>query len=182
MKLRLAACASAVVLVIVFANPSRALAATTLDAAQQMVMLEEHNRWRAVAGVPALRWSDELADSARRWADALRASRNCLPAHSADPSRGENLFWAGAVRWSDGRVERQAITPGRVVSSWAEERRLYDTVTGRCRPGSECGHYTQLVWRHTSELGCGMAACADLSQIWVCHYRPAGNLTGRPAF
>jgi hypothetical protein len=31
----------------------------------------------------------------------------------------------------------------------------YDYKTNRCRAG--CGHYTQVIWRDTKELGCAVA-------------------------
>jgi pathogenesis-related protein 1 len=179
---RITGYAAAAVLASVVANAPHVLAATTLSAEQQRETLNEHNRWRAAVGVPVLRWSDDLADSAQRWADNLRRSRNCLPAHSPDPARGENLYWAGALRWSDGRVETQAVSPMLVVGAWAEERNRYDPLAGACRPGAVCGHYTQLVWRRTTEVGCGMAVCPDLSQVWVCHYRPPGNYADQRAY
>jgi pathogenesis-related protein 1 len=154
-------------------------AATALDVAQRQEMLSAHNQWRREVGVPDLRWADDLADTAQRWAEFLRASRNCAPAHNEGAIMGENLYWASATPWSDGRVEKQKITPTRVVDSWAGEKPLYDQGSGACRPGAECGHYTQLVWRRTTELGCGMAVCGDLSQIWVCNYRPPGNYAGQ---
>jgi pathogenesis-related protein 1 len=66
-----------------------------------------------------------------------------------------------------------------VVDAWAAEARNYSPRSNRCQPGRSCGHYTQIVWRATQEIGCGVAVCADLGQIWVCDYRPAGNVAGR---
>jgi pathogenesis-related protein 1 len=45
-----------------------------------------------------------------------------------------------------------------------------------CASNRQCGHYTQMVWPSTEDLGCGMSVCPTLGQVWVCHYRPTGNV------
>jgi len=52
----------------------------------------------------------------------------------------------------------------------------YNYKTNRCK--GMCGHYTQIVWRDTKELGCGVARGGD-REIWVCDYSPPGNYQGR---
>ena len=52
-----------------------------------------------------------------------------------------------------------------------------------------CGHYTQIVWRSTTEVGCGLRVCTTGSPFdshpgatWtmvVCDYRPPGNFRGQ---
>lgn len=98
--------------------------------------------------------------------------------HSRNPALGENLFWASALRWSDGRREPQSIGASQVVDAWGAEKGNYNPDRNRCRFGRRCGHYTQLVWKASTEVGCGMARCPDQSQVWVCNYRPAGNRRG----
>jgi hypothetical protein len=48
-----------------------------------------------------------------------------------------------------------------------------------------CGHYTQVVWRKTRELGCGYATCKRdgfLVEFWACNYSPAGNVRGQEPY
>lgn len=137
-----------------------------------------HNRWRSQAGAPPLHWSPTLAETAQAHADFLKSSQGCRPVHSA-ADLGENLFWASPIRYSDGSVELQPVTPTQAVDGWGGEKADFDHAANRCAPGKVCGHYTQLVWKSTSELGCGKAVCPDSSQIWVCNYRPAGNIIGQ---
>ena len=161
------------------ALPSAALA---LGPAGQREIVAAHNRWRAAVGVPALVWSERLAAQAAAWAGTLREQYACTPRHSPDNARertGENLFWASPVLWSDGRRAPQTIAPAAVVDDWGGESRDYDPAGNSCAPGKACGHYTQVVWRGTREVGCAQALCRDGSQVWVCNYAPAGNLVGR---
>ena len=42
------------------------------------------------------------------------------------------------------------------------------------------GHFTQLIWRNSKQLGCGMSVCNG-ANYWVCRYSPTGNWnTGNP--
>lgn len=155
--------------------------AQALDAAPQKEILKAHNGWRHAVGVPPLRWANDLEVAAQRWAKHL-ADQGCAMEHSSAKARqntGENLFWASPLRWSDGRSEMQKLPPAKVVDSWGDERDDYDHARNACRSGRVCGHYTQVVWRNTRELGCAMQQCSDRAQIWVCRYRPAGNWVGQ---
>jgi pathogenesis-related protein 1 len=139
-------------------------------------MLRAHNDVRSIVDVGPLRWSAPLAISASRWAEHLARNNGCSMKHSGP---GENLFWASPISWSDGRRERQRISEDDVVSSWAAERAFYDRGENTCRQGKTCGHYTQLVWRETTEIGCARSFCSNQGQVWVCHYRPVGNVKGK---
>lgn len=43
------------------------------------------------------------------------------------------------------------------------------------------GHFTQLVWAETTNLGCGRVLFADTCHI-ICNYGPAGNTIGQPVY
>jgi pathogenesis-related protein 1 len=45
-----------------------------------------------------------------------------------------------------------------------------------------CGHYTQVVWKDSKEVGCAAYQCDDKSQVWVCQYKPAGNYVDQKPF
>jgi hypothetical protein len=83
------------------------------------------------------------------------------------------------MNWSDGYKELQKISPEQVVDAWGSEKLDYDYANNSCTPGKMCGHYTQMVWRTTTTVGCAMAVCEDnQTQVWVCQYQPAGNIVG----
>ena len=155
-------------------------ASANAPAVEPAAMLAAHNRWRAMVGVPPLVYSAALAGSAQAWAERLRDGNHCQMRHSHATGLGENLFWASARKWSNGIREIQRIGAREVVDAWGSERADYNVATNRCKPGAVCGHYTQLVWRTTTAVGCGAALCPDSrEQVWVCHYTPPGNYVGR---
>lgn len=144
-----------------------------------------HNKWRAKVGITEkLSYSPALATTAQAWADNLKQANDCKMRHSKSDGRyGENLYWASALTWPDGRKERLKVPAKQVVDSWASEKTDYDYASNHCATGKICGHYTQIVWRATTTVGCGMAVCEDTQeQVWVCQYQPAGNWLGKKPY
>jgi pathogenesis-related protein 1 len=154
------------------------------DAVDSAAMVAAHNKWRAQVGVGALSYSPELAASAQAWANELKQTNQCRMRHSSPEGRyGENLYWASALVWSDGRRELQKVPSAKPVDSWGSEKRDYNHAKNSCTPGKMCGHYTQMVWRTSTKVGCAMAVCGDSQeQVWVCQYQPAGNVEGRKPY
>ena len=133
-------------------------------------LLVAHNVERERRGVPRLKWSARLAAEAQAWAATL--ARTNRFEHAADRAgAGENLWMGPAGRYSaeamiDGFVaEGRMFRPGRFpdVSS-----------TGSWH---DIGHYTQLIWPGTQELGCAVSRATE-RDILVCRYFPAGNMIG----
>ncbi|MDD5300141.1 MAG: CAP domain-containing protein [Gallionella sp.] len=156
--------------------------AVEIDAA---AFVAAHNKWRAKAGImEKLGYSPALAAAAQAWADNLKRTNHCRMRHSKpDGQYGENLYWASALAWSDGRKELQKVSPEQVVDSWGSEKADYDYTSNQCTPGKMCGHYTQVVWRTTTTVGCAVAVCEDTrEQVWACQYQPAGNWIGRKPY
>lgn len=152
-------------------------------------LLAAHNKWRRQVGVPMLSWSDDLEQQSIDWAGKLQKN-GCFMEHSGP---GENLFWASPLKTAvskDGNNDwlrknsLQQITEQQVVDSWASEKRWFTPKTNGCNApdGETCSHYTQLVWRSTTEVGCGKAICTDHSQVWVCTYDPPGNMIGKKPY
>jgi hypothetical protein len=133
-------------------------------------MLEAHNAARHAVGVPPLQWSARLAAVAQNWANRLQAA-GCPMQHSGTEAYGENLAWASG----------EHLTPAQVVGLWVDERPDYAPATGACIGGAMCGHYSQIVWRETRFVGCGIGQCGG-AEVWVCNYDPPGNYEGERAY
>lgn len=144
------------------------------SAALAQRLIAAHNAVRASAGTQPLAWDAALAAGAQAYAQQLAATRAFQ--HSdrrARPGIGENL-WMGTSG---------AFSPEQMVGNWASEKQWF-------RPGifpnvsrtgnwEQIGHYSQIIWRTTTRVGCGLARGAG-RDVLVCRYSPAGNVDGRP--
>lgn len=132
-------------------------------------ILNAHNTLRKRYGLPALTWSPKLASYAQQWANTLLHKNGFQ--HRPNAPYGENLAEASG----------QQLTPEQVVNMWGSESRYYDHAGNSCAPGNVCGHFTQIVWKDTKDVGCGMAR-NDRREVWVCNYNPPGNVIGRKPY
>ncbi|MDD5360151.1 MAG: CAP domain-containing protein [Sulfurovaceae bacterium] len=146
-----------------------------LSVQEQVEILTAHNKVRNKLNLPNLKWSKSLEYKATNWVNTLSVKYECKMFHSHMPNLGENLYWAGPLSYSNGKKEIQPIRPFDVVSAWSSEEPYYDYNANRCISGKVCGHYTQLIWKDTTEVGCAKVICYDKSQIWSCNYNPPGN-------
>lgn len=167
-------------------------------------MTAAHNAIRAGLDLdpplPDLTWNQSLADFAQQWANTLANDTNCGTIFHRDQRMyGENIAFSGIK--GAGTI---MYPPEEAVESWAAEVLCWDygTILGNGQPTSSsescdakciadqhssgCGHYTQLVWRNTKEVGCGYATCVDdngfSDGVWVCNYSPPGNFVGQAPY
>jgi len=68
------------------------------------------------------------------------------------------------------------------VQKWYDEKSGYDYDSGKCSIDM-CGHYTQVVWATSHQVGCAYYHCNGLQGSGVssvmyllCNYLPAGNI------
>ena len=149
--------------------------ATTTAAQQQQFSAQEkaefvnlHNKARAAVGVGKVAWSDKLA------AKALEHARYCQTGHIPGPY-GENLRWSG---FGD-----STGTPAFAMSYWVGERPYYDYRSNNCLGGRECRHYTQVVWRDSTAIGCARVVCSNNLGVFItCNYSPPGNYHGKSPY
>lgn len=150
--------------------------ATGLTSNFEQRVLAAHNRERTAASIRPLHWNPALAASAQAWADRLATTGafEHAPERPADPE-GENI-WAG----TRGHYSAEAMVDG-----WVREKRYFkpgafpdNSVTGKV---ADVGHYTQLMWRDTGQVGCAMATGRH-EDVMVCRYAQAGNYMGETPF
>ena len=112
------------------------------------IILTLHNQERAAVGVPPLTWSDSLAAHAQPWADKVYETGDS--SHSSGVADfgiyGENMAWGGGPSFA---------TPTWLAQTWANEKSDYVPGT----PASDStGHYTQMVDKQSTEVGCGFTS------------------------
>jgi uncharacterized protein YkwD len=134
-------------------------------------LLQVHNAERKRMGIAPLSWSRELAGQAGSWAQSL-ASKGSFEHSKNRGNVGENL-WMGTSGY---------YQPEAMIGAFVGEKQYF-------RPGkfpdvsttgnwSDVGHYTQLIWPGTKEVGCAKATARG-NDVLVCRYAPAGNVMGQ---
>ena len=132
-------------------------------------LIRLHNKARADVGVGPCNWSAKLASYAQKWADHLAAT-GCRMEHRPSSGAwrriyGENLFMGTAGYYGVGDA----------VDSWVSEKKNYRGGALSSSNWHSAGHYTQIVWRGSGELGCAKTVCNGMV-IVVCNYNPPGNV------
>jgi uncharacterized protein YkwD len=128
----------------------------TLAQSDEQTLLDSHNAYRARHCTPPLTWSAEVAASAQQWAN------RCVFDHDPNSDLGENLAWG------------EQLSATETVKLWYEEISQYNYASPGFGPA---GHFTQVIWRGSHQLGCAKAICGS-DVYWVCRYSPAGNYDG----
>ncbi|MBN3276921.1 GAPR1 protein, partial [Polyodon spathula] len=126
--------------------------------------LAAHNTYRQQHGAEPLRLNQALCKSAQSWAEHMLATKTMQ--HSST-SNGENLYYT----WSS---TANSIAGSKAVESWYSEIKDYNFRNPGF--GSNTGHFTQVVWKSSKELGVGKATDGKTMYV-VGHYSPAGNIT-----
>jgi hypothetical protein len=137
-------------------------------------LLAAHNRERAALNLPALRWNTDLARGAAEWSQRLAAGSRVEHA-TGGSGQGENIWMGTAGRFA----------PETMVEAWLDEKAHFTPGTfprvSRTGRWADVGHYTQMVWRDTSDVGCAVARGRQ-ADVLVCRYARPGNVVGRVPF
>ncbi|XP_006644187.2 pathogenesis-related protein PRB1-2-like [Oryza brachyantha] len=129
-----------------------------------------HNAARAAVGVGPVTWDPSVQAFAESY--ARQRAGDCRLIHSPNRDNlGENLFWGSAGKdW----------TAADAVNLWVGEKGDYNYASNSCAAGKVCGHYTQVVWRASTAIGCARVVCNEGRGVFItCNYKPAGNFNGQ---
>ncbi|KAJ5789954.1 uncharacterized protein N7518_006965 [Penicillium psychrosexuale] len=165
------------------ATSTTAAAATSssTDSYQESI-LYYHNIHRSEHSVGDLTWSDDLAGAAN-----TLASR-CVYGHdtsivSASGDYGQNIAYG-----YDAAEVGEKIISGMM---YTDEAPYFANLYGEANPDmtnfEKWGHFTQIVWKATTQVGCATVSCSDLGNVGsaapytVCNYGSPGNYAGEYA-
>lgn len=115
--------------------------------------LDATNSYRRQHNAPDLVWDRSIA------AQAANYVAGCPNGHSQTKGYGENLAWGYA-------------SLGAAVKAWYDEVSAYDFNQGGF--SGSTGHFTQLVWRDTSKVGCAVNKACSMP-TYICQYSPPGT-------
>lgn len=168
---------SAIAAAAVLASGSSAASASATEYSVVSGITSEHNKVRAQenVGLPNLAWDATVGAYSKSKVEYL-ANNGCALSHTAGPTNpgyGENLFWGSGSSWT--------VTDA--VTSWYSEKSNYTYSTNSCASGKVCGHYTQVVWKNSTALGCYLANCPNNGGMIIgCNYNPPGNYSGQKPY
>ncbi|EXJ69906.1 uncharacterized protein A1O5_06979 [Cladophialophora psammophila CBS 110553] len=155
-------------------------ASTSVSSDYQQGILDSHNMHRDNASVPHLTWSDQMASI------AAQIAASCVYAH--DTSTG-----GGGYGQNIGAGAPPSGIPAMITDEmYNGEINFYPAygVEPDMSNFEKWGHYSQIVWKSTTAVGCATQYCpnglantgGNVSPYFtVCNYSPPGNFGGEYA-
>lgn len=124
--------------------------------------ISDANAHRAWHRAPPLVWNATIAAAASRWAS------QCPNGHDPNRTWGENLLWGSGIETSS--------IGALAVREFHKEVVYYDFNN----PGfsQATGHFTQLVWVGSTQVGMAVNVCPSGTTIVVMKFYPPGNYLG----
>ncbi|CAL4088191.1 unnamed protein product, partial [Meganyctiphanes norvegica] len=138
-----------------------------------------------------MRWNTQLAEVAQAWADQCPSIYN---AHDTGDNRricGSDYSYIGQNIYFQWSFNPESIWENAVESWYSEVKDMPNTLAGFLLNHNKIiGHYTQMVWAETYEVGCGAIYYPGFydgvrypeTKIYVCNYGPGGNYLGHPVY
>ncbi|TMW69098.1 hypothetical protein Poli38472_001254 [Pythium oligandrum] len=128
--------------------------------------LNAHNKVRAEVGVPLLEWDENLAKKGKDWATHME--KNNFFAHNTP----------GQTDYQMNNLYGGTTCIDAVNAFYAEKSKLPADRVVRAESYMQYGHYTMMVWRSTTRVGCGRGPTKNVA----CYYETPGNMIGQAAY
>ena len=140
--------------------------------------LKRHNYYRKHHQVGPMYLTAKLNEYSQKYAETL-AEQNVMEHSTHDQLykiygdwTGENLY----TYWTS--VSNLTLTGADAVDSWYKEIFDYDFKKCDTKNGKAIGHFTQLVWKGSTQLGIGVAKNKQNNVYVVANYHKGGNVVG----
>lgn len=176
--------------------------ANTFDLTEfQNQILSQHNGFRTTHHTQLMTQDSLLASDAQAWAEHLLNTGTFV--HDSNSYAGENLFKVVRPLPSEPPMSEalialykqyypnweppQPFTGSSLADSsaaaWYNEVQNYSYITNQSTNGNSVGHFTQMVWKASTQLGCGAAwkkvqNNTMVEAVVVCRYLSRGNVVG----
>ena len=148
----------------------------------QGMVLHHHNIHRANHSAPDIAWSDSLA------ATAQKIGETCIYAHNMDMDKDQGAYGQNIAAG----VKADNVSAVITELFYNGEVSFYDELYGEDNPSMdnfhEWGHFSQIVWKGTTEVGCATVDCSSQNlantggnvapYFTVCNYKKQGNMGG----
>ena len=131
-------------------------------------MLDTHNYYRKKHQADNLKRNSEIEAIAQEYSKYQSSISTMV--HSGNTYKGQSLGENLYSSWGSYQV---TVDGKEAVESWYSEIKDYDFDNPGFTKG--VGHFTQLIWKGSKELGCG-AVCEKNACYVTCNYYPAGNV------
>jgi len=144
----------------------------------------------AASNMKKLKWNDEIAAIAQRWAD------QCIFDHDVNRNTvegtwvGQNAYFKGSSQKKDKETLMTEVG-NEATLAWYNEVESPGFNNAHINPfvfSHDAGHYTQVVWAETEEIGCGWTYYAEqvgpflaYKSLTICNYAK-GNAATRPMY
>jgi len=151
---------------------------------QKDAVVAQHNFVRAYHGACPLQWSEDIVNAVKAMALPQWSNGCNTLVHTSNAARtnkagfsilGENLVWQMSGYKADNwPVDLKTM-------QWYLEEYDYDYNTHSSKNGAPVGHFTQVVWKETTHIGCVMWQCPwqwGATVFMTCQYGPMGNIRG----
>ena len=144
-----------------------------------------HNEARKEVGVNKLIWSPKLQNDATIYAQELAKKDKGLVHSTNLGDQGENLYlsyYSKTVNNITSNVFSKTSFKDASVAWYNEIKDYSYSVIKMDSLFPKIGHYTQMIWSSTKEVGIGKARSKSGKVYVVARYYPAGNILGKTPY
>jgi len=193
----------------IYSGPSATCAAKThereLTASAKVAIVDRHNEVRrkvakgeesngnqpAASNMRMLKWNEELATTAQRWADQCTFGHDTARNKLDGTYVGQNAYFKGSSTKKDKEALMTEVG-NEATLAWYNEVVSPGFSNTHVNPfvfSTDAGHYTQVVWAETEEVGCGWTYYAEqvgpflaYKSLTICNYAKGGNAAGQAMY
>ena len=139
--------------------------------------LKLHNDFRRMHGVDNLKLNQSLCQKASNKVLKLLNSKEDLKYEKDDDDNDNDSI--DDIEYG----ENLCISYGKlfdienVINTWYNEEKNYNYDSNKYKKGT--GHFTQMIWKGTKEVGFGYSKLYNNKSIFLVYYYPAGNEIGK---